>query len=199
MSTIGSTTRPTYIYDSSSDTWVPIGPGVHSHSDYSLTTHTHTGYATLTGTETLTNKTINLTNNTFSGTTAQFNTALSDGDFATLSGTETLANKTLTTPTINVAINQQSSSYTLVAADASKLVEISSTGTVTIPTDASVAFETGTQIHIAQTSSGQVTIAGASGVTVNGTPGLKLRTQWSMATLIKRSSNNWIVSGDLIA
>lgn len=34
-------------------------------------------------TQTLTNKTINLTNNTLTGTTAQFNTALSDANFAT--------------------------------------------------------------------------------------------------------------------
>lgn len=52
-------------------------------------------------TDTLTNKTINLTSNTLSGTTAQFNTALSDGSFATLAGTETLTNKTLTTPAIS--------------------------------------------------------------------------------------------------
>lgn len=44
---------------------------------------------------TLTNKTINLTSNTLTGTTAQFNTALSDGDFATKAGTETLTNKTV--------------------------------------------------------------------------------------------------------
>ena len=50
--------------------------------------------ATLTGTQTLTNKTVNLTNNTLTGTTAEFNTALSDGSFATLAGTETLTNKT---------------------------------------------------------------------------------------------------------
>ena len=49
-----------------------------------------------TGTSTLTNKTINLTSNTLSGTLAQFNTALSDADFASLTGTETLENKTLT-------------------------------------------------------------------------------------------------------
>jgi hypothetical protein len=50
--------------------------------------------------QTLTNKTINLASNTLTGTTAQFNTALSDGDFATLAGTETLTNKTLTSPTV---------------------------------------------------------------------------------------------------
>lgn len=40
--------------------------------------------ATLSGTQTLTNKTINLTNNTLSGTVAQFNAAVSDDDFATV-------------------------------------------------------------------------------------------------------------------
>ena len=50
--------------------------------------------------KTLTNKTIALGSNTVSGTTAQFNTALTDGSFATLAGTETLTNKTLTSPTI---------------------------------------------------------------------------------------------------
>lgn len=45
---------------------------------------------------TLTNKTLDLANNTVTGTTAQFNTALSDNDFATLAGSETLTNKTLT-------------------------------------------------------------------------------------------------------
>jgi len=52
-------------------------------------------------TDTLTNKTIALGSNTVSGTTAEFNSALSDGSFATLAGSETLTNKTLTSPTIN--------------------------------------------------------------------------------------------------
>ena len=51
--------------------------------------------------DTFTNKTINLSNNTLSGTVAQFNTALSDDNFATLTGTESLTNKTLTSPTIS--------------------------------------------------------------------------------------------------
>lgn len=51
-------------------------------------------------TGTLTNKTIDLTDNTLTGTKAQFNTAMSDDNFVTLTGTETLTNKTLTSPAI---------------------------------------------------------------------------------------------------
>jgi hypothetical protein len=57
------------------------------------------------GTVTLTNKSIDLANNTLTGTTAQFNTALTDNDFATLTGTETLTNKTLTSPVLNTSIS----------------------------------------------------------------------------------------------
>jgi hypothetical protein len=58
-------------------------------------------YITASSSDILTNKSINLANNTLSGTTAEFNTALTDGSFATLAGTETLSNKVLTSPDIN--------------------------------------------------------------------------------------------------
>ena len=34
MTTIGTTSRPAYVYDSETDTWVPIGFGPHSHDEY---------------------------------------------------------------------------------------------------------------------------------------------------------------------
>ncbi len=60
--------------------------------------------ATISDVQTLTNKTLSLGSNTLSGTTAQFNTALSDDDFDTLTGAVTLTNKTLTSPKIGTAI-----------------------------------------------------------------------------------------------
>ena len=51
--------------------------------------------ATLDGNETLTTKTINLANNTLTGTLAQFNTALSDDNFAAVDAAQTLTNKTI--------------------------------------------------------------------------------------------------------
>jgi hypothetical protein len=93
-------------------------------------------------------------------------------------------------------------SYTLSSlTERDSLVEVSKSTatTITIPADSAVNYPVGTSIDILQTSTGQVTIAGAAGVTVNATPGLKLRTQWSSATLFKRSANTWVVYGDLSA
>jgi hypothetical protein len=100
-----------------------------------------------------------------------------------------------------LVINAQTASYTLVLSDASKLVEISnaSANTLTVPLNSSVAYPVGTQINILQTGAGQTTIAGTSGVTVNVGLGLKLRAQWSAATLIKRATDTWVAFGDLSA
>ena len=82
-------------------------------------------------TKTLTNKSIALGSNTVTGTTAQFNSALSDGSFATPAGTETLTNKTLTTPVI-ASFNQTSGSNLLTAPAATDtLVGRATTDTLT--------------------------------------------------------------------
>lgn len=97
--------------------------------------------------------------------------------------------------------NAQSTAYTLVLADRSKMVEMSvaSGHNLTVPTNANVAFPVGTTITVLQTGAGQTTLAGQSGVTINATPGLKLRAQWSSATLIKRATDTWVALGDLAA
>jgi len=121
----------------------------------------------------------------------------------TLTNTATLTNKTLTAPVINLSINPQTVAYELVLADNGKMVEVSSASAVTlsIPTNANQAFAIGAQITILQTSTGQVTIAATTPgtTTVNGTPGLKLRAQWSSAVCIKRATDSWVVLGDLVA
>ena len=61
-------------------------------------TDTLVGKAT---TDTLTNKSIDLDSNTFTGSLAEFNSALQSDSFVSLTGSETLTNKTLTSPTIN--------------------------------------------------------------------------------------------------
>ena len=112
-------------------------------------------------------------------------------------GTQTKEGVASRTPII-----QKTASYTLSAlTERDSMIEVSSGSatTVTIPANSSVAYPIGTSIDVLQTSTGQVTIAAGAGVTVNATPGLKLRTQWSSATLFKRAENTWVVYGDLMA
>jgi hypothetical protein len=100
-----------------------------------------------------------------------------------------------------LTINPQTTSYTVQLSDAGNLVEIlsGSATNFTIPTDASVNFPIGTQISILQTGTGQVTVGAVTPgtTTVNATPGFKLRSQWSAATIIKRAANVWVATGDL--
>ena len=94
----------------------------------------------------------------------------------------------------------KTANYTLSAeSERDSLIEVNSTDpvTITIPTNSAVAYPVGTTLDILGTNTGLITIAADAGVTVNATPGLKLRTQWSSATLFKRAENSWVVYGDL--
>ena len=105
----------------------------------------------------------------------------------------------------NFVVNAQTgTTYTLVAGDAQKLVTLSNASaiTLTVASNATQALPVGTQITISQFGVGQVTVVGASSpspVTINATPGLKLRTQYSSATLVQVSTDNWLLVGDISA
>lgn len=84
--------------------------------------------ATLSKSQTLTNKSIDLTNNTLTGSVAQFNTALSGDNFVTETASQTLSNKTLTLPTIGAT----GASFTGSASGAINLQATATAGTNTI-------------------------------------------------------------------
>ena len=125
---------------------------------------------------------------------------------------QTLTNKTLTSPTIddpklNLSINANTSTtYTFVLADNGKLVTSNnaSAQTLSIPTNASVAFPVGTQINVAWiTGAGQPTIqAVTSGTTTILSTGAtstapKLRVVNSVASCVKIATDTWLVTGDV--
>lgn len=146
-----------------------------------------------TDTQTLTNKTLSggtvtgatISNSTVTGSTINYNL-------------NTITN--LPAANLDLTLNDQTgTAYTLALTDKNKLVTLdnAATGTVTIPLNSSVAFPTGSQIHMVQKGTGSFSVTGASGVTVNATPGLNFRAQWSAATAIKIATNTWILLGDL--
>lgn len=99
--------------------------------------------------------------------------------------------------------DQTGTTYTFALSDHSLIVTLANASaiTATVPTNATAAIPIGARIDIVQKGAGQVTVAGALGVTVNktSTDTLKLRTQWSVATLIKLGTNEWLLVGDLEA
>ena len=98
--------------------------------------------------------------------------------------------------------NQTGTTYTLVLADEeNKTVWMSnaSANVLTIPTNASVAFAVGTKINVIMEAAGVTTITGDTGVTVNGTSAgsAVVNNQYQGATLTKRATDTWIISGDI--
>jgi hypothetical protein len=90
---------------------------------------------------------------------------------------------------------------TLVLSDANCIVEgfNSAAMTLTIPTNASVAFPVGTNIVIYQKGAGAVTIAAAAGVTLwaNGNK-TKTSAQYAAAALFKVATDTWLIGGDVV-
>ena len=101
--------------------------------------------------------------------------------------------------TLNLTFNAQTgTTYTLVAGDLNKLVTLSNASAITLTVPNGI-FTTGQQINIQQIGAGQVTIAsdGTSVLTSAVGTSPKLRVQYSAATIVCTSSNNFTVIGDI--
>lgn len=167
---------------------------------------------TLSNTATLSNKT--LTSPQIDGSII-FEGATADAFETTLSPTDPTADRTITLPDSSGTVDlqeisfnpQTGTTYTFVSSDQSKMITASNSSaqTYSIPTNASVAFPIGTQIHIIQIGSGQVTISAvtpatttvssASSIDANNP---KTRVQYSSATCIKAGTDLWYVIGDIV-
>lgn len=98
------------------------------------------------------------------------------------------------------ATNTQTAAYTLALADLGKAVEINSgvAVTLTVPTNAAVAFPIGTVIFVRQPGAGAVSVAPATGATIVSAGGARrISAQWGEATLTKRGIDEWVLSGNI--
>ena len=123
-----------------------------------------------------------------------------NGQVLTADATQTLGVKWATPVDVNLTFNAKTANYTLIASDVNKLVTLSNAGTITLTVPNGV-FTTGQQINIQQLGAGTVQIRN-DGTTVLTSTGAtstapNLRAQFSAATIICTSSNNFTVIGDL--
>jgi hypothetical protein len=136
------------------------------------------GTSTASNTQTLTNKTINLVNNT-----------------VTVDGTDAVGFR-------NTPVNSQSAAYTLVLADSGKTifhpVADDNARTFTIPANSSVAYPVGTVVSFVNLQN-TVTIAITTDTMYlanDGATGSRTLAEYGMASAMKVDSTSWIISGN---
>ena len=94
---------------------------------------------------------------------------------------------------------QTGTSYTLVLGDAGKFISLSNASpvSVTIPSNANVAFSTETELDFFNRGAGTVTLHADAGVTVESKNSAMNLTQYSGASIKKVATNTWSLVGDL--
>ena len=157
--------KPAYIYDGTQ--WVPIGPSLGPNSPIAYQTSApsspYTGQVW-----------------TDSDEGQKILRVWTGSAWALFDGYST------TTPTIST---QSASTYTLTLSDSDDVIVLSTAGAVvTVPTNATVAFPVGTRTQLVNTSSGDVSVVGASGVTMTG---VQTIASHQMMTLIKLGTDSW--------
>jgi len=103
--------------------------------------------------------------------------------------------------TVQVAINLQTANYTLALSDVNKMIDMNSSGTMTltIPSSGGVNFTTGSVIALRQLGAGKVQITTASTVTLTKEVGATTTGQYAMAAVLKTAADTWHVFGALEA
>ena len=91
---------------------------------------------------------------------------------------------------------EKSANYTLADGDQDKIVLMNVTGaaTLTVPANATVAFDVGTIIGVYNMSTDAVTITGAGGVDVRNAGDLA---QYDEVSLRKRAADEWVLAGSV--
>lgn len=146
-----------------------------------------------------------------SGVVTEYRSRLADGDRGDITvggngSTLTIDNGSVTyaklaPQTISAYdLNSPSSTY-LLGPQMGRLLTLNSlfAANMPVPVNSTDPVPIGSRVDLVQLGAGQITVVPEAGVTINATPGRKLRTQYSQATLIKTGTNVWLLVGDLAA
>lgn len=210
MSTIESSGKVAYVYETSTSTWHPVAGTTSTGANYAWT-GTHSFASSVSFADVV---------NAKGGVNNFLNPAARDAALPSPNvGAVAFVRQDSSGNVINdiqyyyqgawreyndsVHFISKTDNYTLTLLDAGKTIRVNAATdkTITIPTNASVAFTVGQKIEIIRVGAGEVTIAGASvAVAINSKNSNKrIASQYSAAVLVKDDTNAWILIGDLKA
>jgi hypothetical protein len=209
MATINSDGKVAYIYNQSNDTWYALGAAVNTNAEYTWTADQT--FSSVVNFDMVTNAKAGINN--FQNPTAR-DTAL----VSPTNGIVCFVRQTNAGAVINqiqyyhngewrwsgdsAEISLKTADYTITKDDAGKTVNASSASdiVITIPANSTTPFINGQKIEIFRSGTGNVSIAGAVGVTINSkNSNKKIAAQFSGCVLVKTDTNTWLLIGDLTA
>jgi hypothetical protein len=209
MATINSDGKVAYIYKQSNDTWYALGAAVNTNAEYTWTADQT--FSSVVNFDMVANAKAGINN--FQNPTAR-DTAL----VSPTNGIVCFVRQTNAGAVINqiqyyhngewrwsgdsAEISLKTADYTITKDDAGKTVNASSASdiVITIPANSTTPFINGQKIEIFRSGTGNVSIAGAVGVTINSkNSNKKIAAQFSGCVLVKTDTNTWLLIGDLTA
>jgi len=211
MATINSDGKVAYIYNESNDTWYALGGAVNTNAEYAWTADQT--FSSVVNFDMVANAKAGVNN--FQNPTAR-DAALT----SPTNGVVCFVRQTDGGSVINqiqyyhngewrwsgdsADITLKTANYTITKEDAGKTINVSSESptdiTITVPANSTVPFINGQKVEIFRSGTGNVTIAGAVGVTINSkNSNKKIAAQHSGCVLLKTDTNTWLLIGDLTA
>jgi hypothetical protein len=209
MAAINSDAKIAYIYNQTNDTWYAIGGAVNTNAEYTWTADQTFG--SVVNFDMVANAKAGVNN--FQNPTARDAAITSPTN-----GVVCFVRQTDGGSVINqiqyyyngewrwygdsATFSLKTSDYTITKDDAGKTLDVNSSSdvTITIPANSTTPFIIGQKVEIVRNGSGNVSIAGAVGVTLNSkNSNKKIAAQFSGAVITKTDTNTWLLIGDLTA
>lgn len=209
MATINSDGKVAYIYSQSDDTWYAIGGAVNTNAEYTWTADQT--FQSVVNFDMVANAKAGVNN--FQNPTARDAALTSptngivcfvrqEDDGTVINQVQYYYNGEWRYVYDAFSFLTKTADYTITKKDSGKTITVTSSDDViiTVPVNSTTPFIIGQKLEIIRNGTGNVSIEGALGVTINSkNSNKKIAAQFSGAVLTKVDTNTWLLIGDLTA